>query len=231
MKMMKVNLPSKYNFEARYVPSLVCSVPFFFLGFYFLWGIDNSFWNSVVGLAIAGLGLTTAVFIVMVNFCRDLGKLIEEKMFSDGLSFPTTTFLLDSDTNLSVQYKAKVIKKIKKDFDIDLKNHTNGEQSGRRSVNEAVRRINSMFFGKNDLLLQRTIQFGFSKNLFAGSIIAIIVSTAGIVVSSIVDNFTALNVATVLLAFYVVVGLFSYLSIRFTARHYAQALYGEFMAN
>ena len=229
--MMKAKLPNKYNLEARYVPSLVCSVPFFFLGYYYLGGIDSEFWSSAAGLTVGGLGLTAAMLFVMVNFCRNFAKLIEEKMFNDGLAFPTTTFLLDADTNLSPGYKKSIIKKIKDKFDIDLSNETEGTVANRRTINEAVRRINSIFFGKNDLLLQRNIQFGFAKNILAGSIIATVVSELGVVVSSFMDNVTALQVATVLLTAYATIALIALVSVRFVARHYAQALYGEFMAS
>jgi len=228
---MKTKFPNKYNFEARYVPSLVCSVPFFFLGYYYLDGIDSEFWGSAANLTVGGLGLTVAMLLVMVNLCRNLAKLIEEKMFNDGLAFPTTTFLLDADTNLSPGYKKSVIKKVKEKFGIDLSHETEGTIANRRAINEAVRRINSMFFGKNDLLLQRNIQFGFTKNILAGSIIAITVSVLGVVVSSLMNNVTALQVATILLAAYALIGLIALLSMRFIARHYAQALYGEFMAS
>lgn len=224
---MKFN---RYNIEARYIPSLVCSVPFFFFGYYYLQDIDNEFWSSTAGLAIGGVSLGTAMLVVMVNFCRNFGKFLEEKIFNDGLSFPTTTFLLDSDTNLSPKYKKIVIQKIKEKFGVSLARETEGTTANRRAINEAVRHINSMFFGKNDLLLQRTIQFGFVKNILAGSVIAAIVSMAGIIVSIQVNNVAAMHVATVLFVGYMIVALIAFASIRFIAKHYAQALYGEFMA-
>lgn len=226
--MAKLN---QYNVEARYIPSLVCSVPFFFFAYYYVQGMDNDFWNSAAGLAIGGVGLSAAMLIVMVNFCRNFGKFIEEKIFNDGLSFPTTTFLLDYDKNLSSGYKKKIIEMIKDRFDIDLIDETEGTADNRRTINEAVRRINSMFFGKSDLILQRTIQFGFAKNILAGSIIATFVSEAGVVVSALSNNITAMHVATVLLVLYTGIALIAFASVRFVARHYAQALYGEFIAS
>lgn len=225
---MKFN---RYNIEARYTPSLVCSVPFFFFAYYYLQNVDNEFWSSAAGLTIGGIGLSTAMLIVMVNFCRNLGKFIEEKIFKDGLEFPTTTFLLDTDTNLSKGYKKSVIKKIKDEFDIDLSDETEGTIANRRTINEAVRRINSMFFGKNDLLLQRNIQFGFTKNILAGAIIALSVSDFGVTVSALTNNITAMHVAAILAVLYGLVALIAVTSVRFVARHYAQALYGEFMAS
>ena len=143
---------NRYNIESRYIPSLVCSVPFFFLGYYYLVGIDSQFWSSVTGLTLGGIGFTTAMLIVMVNFCRNFGKFLEEKVFNDGLSFPTTMFLLDNDTNLSPSYKMTVIKKIKEKFDIDLTHETEGTVANRRTINEAVRRINNIFFGRSDFV-------------------------------------------------------------------------------
>jgi hypothetical protein len=223
-----IKLPNKYNFEARYVPSLACSIPFFLFGYYFFSGIDNAFWSSVAGITVGGVSISAVMLVVMVNFCRNLGKLIEEKLFKDGLEFPTTTFLLDTDTNLSISMKKAVIKKIKHQFNIDLK--IEDTIDNRRLINEAVRRINSKFFGKNDLLLQRTIQFGFTKNILAGAIIATAVSILGIIVSVALHNIPAMYAATLLTLIYMCVGLVSFASVRFIARHYAQALYVEFMA-
>ena len=220
----------RYDIEARYMPALVSSVPFVLLSYYYLSALDNTFWTTILGLTVGSVGFTTAIFIVMVNFCRGFAKLIEEKIFNMGRSFPTTAFLLDDNTTLSDSMKKKIIDKILKNFDIDLRQNTANTESNHRVIHEAVGQIRRLFYKKNDLLLKRNIQYGFAKNLMSGSIIATFISLFAIVISHVSNNKSALLIATVLLIAYIILATLSFLLVRFTARHYAYTLYDEFVA-
>jgi len=228
---MKTSIPDRYDVEARYVPALICSVPFLFLGFYYLNGLDSIFWQSAFALTIGSVGFSTALFLVVIHFCRAIGKAIEEKMFRRGLTFPTTEFMLNEDTNLSPERKAKIISKVKQKFDIDLSKKISGSDQDRRAVHEAVGQIRSMFHKNSQLIQQRNIQFGFTKNLLGGSVLAVTVSMIGVILSIVTSNSVALKVSFVLLASYFILGLASFSLVRFTARHYAHTLYDEFLAS
>lgn len=220
----------RYDIEARYVPALVCSVPFLFFGYYFFNGLDGAFWQSAFALTIGSVGLSTALYLVAVHFCRTIGKVIEENWFRRGLAFPTTEFLLDTDANLTPNRKAEIRRKIKKQFKIDLGSVSEDTDANRRLIHEAIGQIRTVFYRNNHLIQQRNIQFGMTRNLLAGSLIATGVSSAGLLLSSLLSNGTASAVALTLLIMYVLLALASAALVKFTARQYAHTLFNEYMA-
>ena len=220
----------RYDIEARYVPALACSVPFLFFGYYFINGIDGAFWQSAFALTVGSVGLSTALYLIAIHFCRTLGKVIEEKWFRRGLSFPTTEFLLDSDTNLTPNRKVEIRLKIKKQLKIDLNAATEGTDTDRQRIHEAVGQVRKIFYRNNHLVQQRNIQFGLTRNLLAGSLVAIIVSALGLLLSALVSNTAASAVATILLIVYTLLAVISALLLKFTARQYACTLFDEFIA-
>jgi hypothetical protein len=220
----------RYDIEARYVPALACSVPFLFFGYYYINGIDGAFWQSALTLTVGSIGLSTALYLIAIHFCRTLGKVIEEEWFRKGSGFPTTEFLLDSDTNLTSSRKAEIRAKIKKQFKIDLSTATEGTYTDRKRIHEAVGQVRKIFYRNNHLIQQRNIQFGLTRNLLAGSLVAIIVSAAGLLLSSLAYNAAACTVATILLTLYVLLAAISALLLKFTARQYACTLFDEFIA-
>ena len=219
---------SKYDIEARYAPALVCSVPFALVTYYYLADIDTPFWSSVLGMSTGNLSLTAALFIVVVNLCRGLGKFIEEKAFNAGLSFPTTEFLLDNSTELSSQFKQNIIGKLEYKFGVRLGSPLSGDMQNRRAIHEAVGQIRRSLYKKSDLLLVRNIQFGVAKNLVGGSLIAGVVSTIAVIISYSSSNEVALKISAALLVTYVILGMSSFLLMKFTAKHYAHTLFDEF---
>ena len=225
-----MNSPDRYDIEARYAPALVCSVPFLFFGFYFFSGLATEFWHSAFAVNTGTISLSSAIFFVLVHFCRMVGKIIEEKMYRDGLNFPTTTLLLDNSTNLSEDRKAKIIAKIKSSFGTNIKNRTEGSDSDRRLIHESVGQIRSLFYKKSPMLLQRNIQFGFAKNLLGGSILATLAAIIGLILSKVMSNEQAAGVSLLLVSIYAALALFSYVLVRFTAKHYAHTLYDEFLS-
>ncbi len=221
----------RYDIEARYAPALASSVPFLFFGYYFISGIDGAFWQSAFTLAIGSIGLSTALYLIAVHFCRTLGKILEDKLFRNGLDFPTTDFLLDGDTNLTPDRKKQIREKIKQRFNINLESTGKDTDANRRQIHEAVGQIRNIFYLKNHLIQQRNIQFGTTRNLLAGSIVAITFSALGTLLAWVVGNDTATKVAVVLFLIYVLVALFSAFLLKFTARHYATTLFDEFIAD
>jgi hypothetical protein len=221
----------RYDIEARYVPALVGSVPFLFFGYYFINGVDGAFWQSAFALAIGTIGLSTALYLIAIHFCRTVGKVIEEYWFRRGLAFPTTEFLLDNDTSLTPSRRADIRRKIKQQFNIDLGDALEGTDANRRLIHEAVGQIRTLFYRKNHLVQQRNIQFGMTRNLLAGSLIAIAVSSAGLLLSSWIGNDAASAVALTLLIMYILLAIASAALLKFVAQQYAHTLFNEYMAN
>lgn len=222
-------MADKYDIQARYTPALLCSVPFMLLGFYFLNNIDSAFWSSAFGMSIGSLSLSAAMYVLASHSCQIVGKVLEERIFNNGDDFPTTTFLLDSDTSLTPERKKMIYSKINKEFGVDLNHKTSDSPKNRRLIHECVGQIRSKFFKKNEMVLQRNIQFGFAKNLAGGSLIAILACIVGLAVSQLINNPKATSLSLVLLLIYVIVGVGAYFSIRFTAKHYANTLFDEFL--
>lgn len=228
---MKVNTPDRYDIEARYVPALIGSVPFLFFGHYFIAGLDGAFWQSAFTMKFGAVGLSTALYLVAIHFCRTLGKVIEEKWFQKGLAFPTTDFLLSSDTNLSRDRKTAIKQKVTDQFSIELSATMADTTINRQKIHEAVGQIRYKFYKKNHLVQQRNIQYGATRNLLAASIVAAVVAAFGALLSWLTGNNSAFDVALVLLCLYGALMLFSAISVRFTARQFAHTLFNEFLAS
>jgi hypothetical protein len=219
----------RYDIEARYVPALVCSVPFLFFGYYFISGLDGAFWQLVLTQAVGSLALTTALYLVAIHYCAAIGKVVENRWFNEGLSFPTTEFLLNKDVHLTQNRKSLIRHKINERFNLDLNRATGDTVTNRRHIHEAVGQIRSAFYRKNHLIQQRNIRFGITKNLLAGSTIAGIMSAFGYLLSSWVGNDTASSVALALFVLYILLAIVSGALIKSTAQQYAYALYDEFI--
>ena len=187
-------MADKYDVQARYAPALLCSVPFILLGFYFLNDIDSTFWSSAFGMSIGSLSLSAAMYVLASHACRIVGKVLEEKIFNNGADFPTTLFLLDGDANFTPERKKMIYSKINTEFGVDLSGKTSDSPQNRRLIHECVGQIRSKFYKKNEMVLQRNIQFGFAKNLAGGSLIAIIASIVGLAVSQVVNNSKAASI-------------------------------------
>lgn len=225
-----ISTPSKYEVQARIAPALLCCAPFVATGFYFLNKIDASFWGALLALNVGGIGMSYALYRLAVQACRLAGKYLEERIYKGGKEFPTTTYLLDDDTNCSQECKTAVIAKIKAKFKIDLQGKTNDSQANRTAVHEAVGLIRSKSY-ENNMVLQTNIHYGFTRNLAGGSIVAAIVSVIALVGSFAFSATTATYVLACLLTIYTVAAIVSYWAIRFTAKHYAHTLFTEFLAS
>lgn len=222
-------MADKYDIQARYIPAIVCSVPFVALGFYFLGSIDLNFWGKVFAIGFGGLTMMAALYQVFAHFCRLLGKWLEENMFNDGLDFPTTILLLDDDPTCTPERKSELYRKIKAEFNIELEGKTADTPANRRRIHEAVGQIRKRFFKKNEMVLQRNIQFGVAKNLAGGAIIAILTSVVAIILSWLTNSDTALKVSTFLLITYALLAVGALWAMKFTAKHYALTLFDEFI--
>jgi hypothetical protein len=224
-------MANKYEIEARYIPAIVCSIPFIALGFYFIGRIDLSFWQTVFAVGIGGLTMSIALFKSFNFICRMLGKLLEEKLFNNGLDFPTTSFLLDDDHEFSPERKVAIISRIKAEFNVDLKAKTKDTENNRRHIHETIGYVRNLHFKNDGVLLQRNIYFGFSKNMAGGSIAASIASLACIVLSIITSSAAALKISVLLLIIYGLSIAFFVAAMRFTSKHYALSLFDEFLGS
>jgi hypothetical protein len=224
-------MPDKYEIRTHYMPALLCSAPFMALGIYFIAQLDDRFWDSVLTQAFGGVTMSFALYFLAAFTCRHVGKWLEDRVFGQGKDFPTTKFLLDSDTNLSHERKQEIYAKIKTEFNIDLAGKTDGGSAGRKRIHEAIGQIRQRFFKKNEMILQRNIQFGFAKNVTGGAIVAVITSLLLCVLSVLSGQHQVLKVSVLLLCAYILLGLYGLAAMKSNAGRYAHTLFDEFLAN
>jgi len=221
----------KYELRAQFMPALLCSAPFIAFGFYFLSRLDTTFWGALLAQTVGGITMTFALYYLAAFVCRHVGKWLEDWMFKEGKDFPTTSFLLDRDANCSPERKKEILVKIKKEFEINLEGKTTDTAANRRRIHEAIGQVRRRFFKKNEMILQRNIQFGFSKNIAGGALVSALVSMALTLLAVLANDQQALQIALVLAVIYLVLAVYGLVSMGSNAKRYAQTLFDEFLAS
>ena len=224
-------MPDKYELRTQYVPALLCSLPFTAFGVYFLHGLDTAFWNTVLAQAAGGIGVAAALYYLASIVCRSVGKRIEERTFEDGREFPTSRFLMDDDRHFTDDFKSEIFAKVEGEFGIDLNGKTSGKTSDKQRVHEAVGRIRQKFFKKNELIAQRNIDYGFSRNTLGGATVSFLASLVVTVLSFAAGNDTALKISALLVIWNMLLIAFGLLTLRPNADRYAHTLFTEFVSS
>jgi hypothetical protein len=228
---MTTKLPAKYDLEARYVPAVLCSAPFIALGFYFIVGIDAGFWSKLFALSFGGITMTVALYKLADQSCRLAGKYLEHVIFKNGTNFPTTAYLLAGDTTFTSHRKTELIQKIKALVKVDLSSFTKDNLTNRKRVNEVIGQVRRRFVGKNAMVTQRNIQYGFFRNLAGGTLLAIPASILGIALASFKHSLTAMRVSEVLLTCYLIILVLAVPVLKFLAKQYALTLFDELLGS
>jgi len=222
---------STYEVRARLVPALICAVPYLAFGYFFLASIDSGFTQLVLAQVIGGIGSMAAAFLFLAFVARHVGTWLQDLMFSEGDRFPTTLVLLNDDETFSVERKNQIRSKAKQEFGIDLSARVNDTVQDRRRIGEAVSHIRKKFFGKKGLALQRNIEFGISKNIAGGSILALGASLAVVVVSFLVGLTSIFYLGLIMAAVYSILIAFGLIAMGTNAKRYATALFEEYLAS
>lgn len=222
-------MPDKYDIHTQYAPAILYSASFVVIGFYFLSQIKTDIWGHILTLGIGGVTMTYALYQLARHSCRFLGKRLEESTFRDGRNFPTTRFLLEDNATYTTERKAEIISKIKKDFKADLSSFTIDTFTNRQRIHEVIGLVRKKF-KKQEMVLQRNIQYGFWRNLAGGSVIAIAVSLLAVLLSVITHMTTALEVSLLFLGTYILIAIFSFFAMKLCARYYALALFDELLS-
>lgn len=223
-------MPDKYEIRTQYYPALLCSAPFIAFGFYFLSQIETGFWSTILAQAVSGISMTVALYYLAAYVCRHMGKWLEDKTFKKGLCYPTTEYLVEGSALCSRERQNQIIGKIRKEFKINLVTKQMDTTENRQRINEAVSGIRSKFFRKNEIILQRNIQFGFAKNLAGGALISVFVSLGLIALSILTDNRTSLTVSSLLTCWYLILSVFGLIAMRSNSTRYAHTLFDEYLA-
>ena len=229
-------VPDKYDVEARILPAILASLPFFVLYSFFLNAYIGNFLNLIFGYKFIGdITIGVAFLFLLVSVSRSISKdLFEGRWFkSDETRMPSATFLLHADTEYSATHKARIHQKIKGDFQIDIlsaREEELDEHGARKIIAESITLIRHRL-KDGRLLLKRNIEYGFMRNFIGGSVVAIFISIANIIVFSLVTpNRTALILSIAMIVLYLLPILFSKKLMHSHGKRYAKTLFQEYMA-
>jgi hypothetical protein len=165
-----------YDRQARLYPALLCLLPLLAL-IALLYAPKVSALTSVVTLAVSCGGL-----YLMTNICREMGKRLEERMFSEWGGKPSTQLLRYRDDTLDSvtkrRYHGFLAGKINAVFpdaaqeEADPKKADEAYQSGARWLLDHTRPDAGKEF---DLLFRDNVTYGFRRNALGVRPIAVVI--------------------------------------------------------
>ena len=167
----------EYEVMARYVPAIATAVPIIMLASI----VKTSVWCALFRdlnwfLAVENVSISLIAVLFLMHIQRSVGKYcVEGPLFGDELGFPTTTMLLLADSSLSMALKDKARKRIEKDLGITLLDESQEAtkpDEARRTIRDAVRLMRGQV-GKGIMTHKYNIQYGFMRNLVAGTFWAV----------------------------------------------------------
>ncbi len=174
----------EYTVHARVYPGLICAIPAFVHVAAFENETVTRLVRDVAAIEVIGkFSVGVAVFVLLMQLSRFVGKdVFEGRLFNSELNFPTTDYLLASNSTLSREFKTTLAQKITTEFGLQLPSlgeEQADETDARNRIKDIVARIRASTSGAA-LVLQRNWEYGFARNLVGGSPIATILSVLGV---------------------------------------------------
>lgn len=171
---------SEYTIKARLAPTALAAPPLLLLC-NVLFNIQASQWldsSTMTWLFGKGVASTALVFLMM-----QVNRLIGLEMFQrwvsqDELNFPTTRWLMATNTEMSHAQRESINQHIQRNFRVALLPASMGDTPQVRRHNaDIVGRIR-LFVGSPPKLLQFNIEYGFFRNLIGASLPVLAVGLA-----------------------------------------------------
>lgn len=221
------NLFDEYNLKARVFPALITAIPLFLIKHY----IVNQYFSFSLTQVVFG---DVSILLILVYFFSQINRLISKGLFEKKTNFPTDTALLPSSSVLSKQYRDNLSQKIQTDFNLvlpSLKDENENEQEVKVRIREIVKSIiNKVRDGH--LLLQHNIEYGFSRNLLGGSVVASVVSFVNIFLFVFLfENKIIAVLSVILFVIYSLIVLCHKKILRHFAEEYTQVLFREYLGS
>ncbi len=222
-----------YTIIARIFPSVLSSLPILVL-WYFVRNIETleifvKYLNSIKYLGDIGIVFVLVYFYSLIG--REVSKYYQNLYFDDN-NFPTTYFLLYTDSKFSKNKKDQIREKIKNILNINLpklKKEKIDLVSTKQLINESIQQI-IVLVGDNYLVKKHNIWYGFYRNLIGGITVGIFLSLINIAISFIfINDQFFLIISIFILILYIVVWLFKKPLIVNSAEDYANKLLAEFL--
>lgn len=221
----------EYNLKARYFPAFIVLFPFSIMIYqlispeYFSLLKDNLFIH-----VSSQLSTNICLIFLLSHIIRYFGKnLFEANIYDNELDFPTTKYLLISDSYFTEDYKNSIKKKAENDFNIKFPSFNLEKENlkiAKKEISEIVGLIRAKV-GKGKLLLQHNIEYGFTRNLIGGSIL---VTPICIVNFFVLNSLTLITINSVVLIFFSMLLIFSSRILNKFAELYAKRLFIEYLS-
>lgn len=223
-----------YYITARIIPTLLAIVPFYIFQYFYLNPVLGDFWGNLIGVKLlSNVTFSVALFFLLLQAGRVISKVLESKIFNNGLGFPTTNYLLHLDDMYSEDYTAKIHKKIKKDFDIDLLStefEKLSDSQARKLVFEAMSHIRARV-KRGRLVGQHNDEYGFVRNLSGMSIISSLMSFLNLLFFGFIfPSSLGFSASLILFFLYSICALSSIKITNYVGCNYAKVLIQEYMA-
>lgn len=225
---------STYELFARYLPAILTSVPFLLLGFALSRRSDTGDIMAYL-LSLKFFGYLSMSFICLYFYAqiiRTTAKFFENRYFQKKRGFPSTYFMLYSDTTCSDAYKDEFRRRVKKTFGFQLstkdEEQTNTGEATRR-LNDITKRI-ILHVGDGVLVGKHNQWYGFARNLVGGSVYGAVGAALTFALGKWVLNQNTLAYTSICLCIpYALLFLFRRSVIVQHAEAYARQLHAEFM--
>lgn len=168
---------SEYTIKARLAPTALAAPPLLLLC-NALFNIRADQWiESAAMIALFGKGTAmVAIVFLMMQANRLIGLEIFQRLVSqDELNFPTSRWLVATNTEMSSAQRQSIDKKLQRDFQIGLMPaNMSDSPEVRRHNADLVGRIR-LFVGSPRKLLRYNIEYGFFRNLIGASPLVLVV--------------------------------------------------------
>ena len=225
---------STYELFARYFPAILTSIPFLLVGFALSRRNDTrdilAYLTSLKFFGYVSLSFICLYFYAQL--IRSTAKHFERRYFQAKRGFPTTYFMLYSDSVYSDAYKDEFRRRVEKTFGFQLST----KEQEQANMGEAIKRLNDitkriiLHVGDGVLVGKHNQWYGFMRNLVGGSLYGAGGAVFTFILGKwILDQCVLAYVAICLCTPYGMILLFRRSLIVQHAEAYARQLHAEFM--
>lgn len=227
---------NSYELYASYLPAVFTALPLLILSFYLSKGSETKeLIDYVISLNFFGtLSMSLVLLYFYAQLIRTTSKTLENAYFIRRRGFPTTYFMLYSDSTYSDSFKDEFRKRVAKTFNLtlcDKQEEANHPEEASRRLNDITKLI-ILKLGEGDLVGKHNQWYGFFRNLFGGCIYGTIMAAINALVGHYYIESEALVIGSLMLLV-IYIGLFlarKPILIQH-AEAYARQLIAEFMNN
>lgn len=162
-------LISEFDAKAQYMPAVAIVIPFILI--LSVHNIDIApLLEKIDTIKIESEHINIAgslvLWFLVAKLIRFFGKRLENKVFNNGLDFPTTTILCSSSNIKPRNILNKLYSSIESDFDITI-----NDKNDRNELKDIVKQI-IVRVGKGTLTFDLLVRYNQARNLIGGFIIA-----------------------------------------------------------